>query len=134
MNNEESRIQRTCVKWFRLARPAMKQLLFAVPNGGARNAATGAVLKAEGVLSGVADLILLIRSPDGRYGSLCIEMKTRKGRQRDTQREWQEAAEKAGNKYVICRSLDEFRHEIDDYLTNGVAPENARSKGRDAHF
>ena len=34
----------------------------------------------------------------------------------ELQKEWQEVAEKYGNKYVILRSFDEFRNEINDYL------------------
>lgn len=33
----ESQIQQSCVKWFRLQFPEIGLLLFAVPNGGARN-------------------------------------------------------------------------------------------------
>ena len=36
--------------------------------------------------------------------------------QRETQKQWQKAAEAAGNKYVICRSFDDFRKEVISYL------------------
>ena len=71
-------------------------------------------MKAEGVTAGVADVILLI--PSNGYASLCLEFKTQKGRQQDTQKAWQKAAEKAGNKYTVIRSFDEFRNEIGNYL------------------
>lgn len=29
---------------------------------------------------------------------------------------WQRSAEEAGNKYVICRSFDEFRDTVNAYL------------------
>ena len=38
---------------------------FAVPNGGKRDAKTGARMKYEGAVRGVADLILLIPKRDG---------------------------------------------------------------------
>lgn len=110
----EHRIQVACVNWFRLQYPSMTHNLFAVPNGGRRDATTGAKLKAEGVLAGVSDLLLLRKN--SRYGALCIEMKTRSGRQAETQREWQRAIEADGYKYVICRSLDDFMKEINAYL------------------
>ena len=48
-------------------------LIFAIPNGGQRNAATGARLKAEGVVPGVPDLFI------PAWG-LFIEMKTLTGK------------------------------------------------------
>ncbi len=89
-------------------------MLFAIPNGGARNKREAGILKAEGVTAGVADMILL--TPSGGYGALCIEFKTDEGRQRQSQEEWQQAAETAGNKYVIVRSIEDFIREINTYL------------------
>lgn len=73
MNHYESKLQQACVRYFRLAYPEYGYMLFAVPNGGSRNAVEARILKAEGVVAGVADLILLV--PRSGYGSLCIEMK-----------------------------------------------------------
>ena len=56
----EHALQCACVHWFRIQYPEYATLIFAVPNGGARNAITGARLKDEGVTAGVADLILLL--------------------------------------------------------------------------
>lgn len=106
-SDEEHRIQVSCVRWFRMAHPQLTPRLFAVPNGGRRDGITGARLKEEGVLAGVADLVLLV--PNAKYHALLIEMKTPKGRQSDSQRAWQRAV--AGNEdylYVVCRSLEEF--------------------------
>ena len=127
--HEESRLQESCVTWFRLQYPKLALLLFAVPNGGKRTHRTivraGRVItyspeakqmKKEGVTAGVADLILL--KPSGGYASLCIEMKTtEKGsEQRESQKIWQQAAEEAGNKYVVCRTLEGFISVVNDYL------------------
>lgn len=89
-------------------------MLFAVPNGELRNIVIAAKLKRQGVIRGVADLILLI--PKKGYASLCIEMKTPKGVQSDGQKEWQREAEKYRNRYVVCRSLQEFINEVNSYL------------------
>ena len=43
-------------------------------------------------------------------------MKQPKGRQQESQKEWQKAVESAGNKYVVVRSLDEFIEVVTDYL------------------
>lgn len=123
----ESQIQRSCVQWFRYQFSDIAKLLFAVPNGEKREkkliytrkgpkmiCPAGKRLKAEGQTSGVADLILLI--PKGNFSSLCIEMKTDEGSQSANQKDWQQLAEKWGNKYVICRSLDDFMREVKNYL------------------
>lgn len=112
--DEEHQIQCACVQWFRLQHPHMQHNLFAIPNGGKRDEVTGAKLKAEGALAGVADLILL--KPNSQHHALCIEMKTPTGRQADTQRIWQSLIEKDGYKYVICRSLGDFMAIVNDYL------------------
>ncbi len=115
--DEEHRIQCACVRWFSLQYPELKGRLFAVPNGGRRDATTAAKLKAEGVVAGVSDLILLKSNRD--YGALLIEMKTLKGRQRENQKQWQNIVCTDGEyKYVVCRSFDDFRREVDDYLRN----------------
>lgn len=113
-NNEESRIQQACVKWFRYQYPQYSRLLFSVPNGGARSAVTAAILKGEGVVAGVSDLLLLVPS-GGRHG-LCIEMKTRTGRQSDFQKEWQREVESQGYRYIVCRNVDSFIEDVTDYL------------------
>lgn len=112
--DEEHRLQAACVRLFRLKYPKWRRLLFSVPNGGRRDAVTGARLKAEGATAGVADLILFV--PNRRHGGLAIEMKTPRGRQSKEQREWQKMCEQAGNKYVLCRSAADFIREIDQYF------------------
>lgn len=114
MKHNESKLQQTCVAWFRLQYPRYAELLVSIPNGGARNVVTGRILKLEGVVAGVADLMLPIANK--HHNNLFIEMKTEKGRQSPSQRAWQEKTESVGNKYVICRSLDDFMKTINDYL------------------
>ena len=124
MNQEEHNLQCACVKWFAYQHPELAGLLFAVPNGGARSKATAGKLKAEGVVPGVADLILLVpqwfttwRGQEGcNWAGLCIEMKTKTGRQSTDQGLWQLKVEKYGYKYAVCRSLDDFINTIENYL------------------
>lgn len=116
LTDDEHKIQCACVRWFRLKYPKLKNILFAVPNGGRRDAITGAKLKEEGATSGVSDLILL--KSNRFYGGLCIEMKKPGGYQSASQKEWQKDAEANGAKYVVCRSLDEFMKVITDYLND----------------
>ena len=95
--------------------PELKSLLFAVPNGGRRDELTGAKLKEEGATPGVSDLILL--KSNKKYSTLCIEMKTKVGRQSESQKKWQKEVESVGNKYVVCRSIEEFMNEVNNYLS-----------------
>lgn len=115
--DEEHRVQQACVRWFNLRYPQLRGRLFAVPNGGRRDAVTGARLKAEGVTPGVADLILL-RS-NRRYGALLIEMKRKDGRQSASQRWWQSVITTDDEyKYVVCYSFDDFMREVTDFLND----------------
>lgn len=113
-DDEEHRIQAACVNWFRLQYPTHASALFAVPNGGRRDRVSGAKLKAEGVLPGVSDLILLL--PRGRHHGLLIEMKTERGKQSQAQRDWQRDMVHRGYKYMVIRSIDEFIDRVTDYL------------------
>lgn len=90
------------------------KLLFAIPNGGSRNIIEAKNLKAQGVKSGVSDVILLIARRG--YSSLCIEFKTHVGKQSDQQEIFQEEAEETGNKYVIVRSVKEAIDVLKWYL------------------
>jgi hypothetical protein len=112
----EDRLQGGCVTWFRLQYPKFRKLLFAVPNGGSRNKIEAAKLKATGVTPGVADLLLLV--PRQGHNNLVIEMKTPTGTQSPEQKAWQKEAEQAGNKYVVCRSIEQFMTTINQYLSD----------------
>lgn len=113
-DDEEHRLQCACVNWFRLQYPTHATALFAVPNGGRRDRVSGAKLKAEGVLPGVSDLILLL--PRGNHHGLLIEMKTESGKQSQAQRDWQRDMVHRGYKYMVIRSIDEFIDRVTDYL------------------
>lgn len=126
MRQEEHKIQCAIVKWFYYAYPAYRGgCLFAVPNGGHRNIQTARSLKAEGVTSGVSDLLLLV--PKREYHGLCIEVKTPVGRQSDNQKNWQRIIEAQGYRYEIVRSLDEFAELVRWYLNE---PPKARLQGK----
>ena len=114
MRQLESQMQIGCVTWFRVAHPRYAKLLFSVPNGGMRNAGMARRLKAEGVVSGVSDLILLM--PNSEYHALCIELKTNAGKQTANQKSWEEIVIKHGYKYAVVRSFDEFVAEVTKYL------------------
>lgn len=116
--SNEGRIQAECFAWFWNEFPQYRRLLFHVPNENDRadsNPIQGAIRKGLGVVSGVSDLILLL--PRNGSGALLIEMKDEHGTQKQAQKEWQAIVEKYGYKYVICRSLEQFKTIIYDYLS-----------------
>lgn len=119
MRHNESRLQKQCVAWFRMQYPRLALLLFAVPNGGARNRVEAAIMNGEGVTAGVADVLLLY--PSSGYHGLCVEFKTPKGRQQPTQQLWQQHVEQAGYRYEIVRSLDEFLRLVKHYFNQNDA-------------
>lgn len=112
MRNIEHRLQSACVKWYRLQ--YRDNLLFAIPNGGARTAITGAMLKDEGVTAGVPDLLLC--KARGEHHGLFIEMKTAKGVLSESQRQMHEDLRSQGYKVEVCRCFDEFKKLVTDYL------------------
>lgn len=100
--------------------------LHAIPNGGYRDPRTAAMLKAEGVKPGVADICLPVprrRMTDGAitYGSLYIEMKTSKGVQSDEQHDFALHCASAHLFYALCRSWREAAGVIQEYLTKVTA-------------
>lgn len=115
--SNEGRIQAACFLWFWNEFPQYRRLLFHIPNENDRsdsNVIQGAMRKSLGVVSGVADLMLLV--PRRGYHGLCIEMKDEKGTQKPAQKEWQKLVEAQGYLYVVCRSLEQFQIAINNYL------------------
>lgn len=102
MKHQESSLQTACVRWFRCQYPNL--IIYAVPNGGSRNVREAQRLKAEGVLAGVADLVVML--PKGK--SLYIEMKVKGNRQTDNQKEFQKKAITLGYIYAVCYTFEEF--------------------------
>lgn len=121
-SNPESKLQSSCVTWFRTQYP--KKILFAIPNGGKlmflkdkkgkRYSPEAIKLKAEGMMPGVSDLLLM--EPVGKYHGLWIEMKAGKNGLSEEQINFFLQAESRGYKCVCCRTYDEFEKEIIDYL------------------
>lgn len=105
------------MKWAELQVKTMPGLamLFAIPNGGARTAVTGAMLKREGVKKGVPDLFLAC--PRKACGGLFIEMKKKGGKVSIEQREWLAKFIFQGYQAEVCYSFDEAKAVIMKYLS-----------------
>ena len=84
---------------------------FAVPNGGKRNAVTGAILKREGVKAGVAD-IMILRNP-----GMCamIEVKTKEGGLSNSQKLFRDWCSANGFPYAVVRSLGDVECALLDW-------------------
>lgn len=114
MIHEEENLQIQCVKWFSIQYPKLALLLHHSPNGGKRNRLEAVRFKQMGTRAGFPDLILSF--PNAKYHGLFIELKSRKGVQRDTQKAMQSLLEQAGYRYQIVRSFDSFRDCVYKYL------------------
>lgn len=118
VRHEEDDIQKGFFTAARQLFPHLGRLLFAVPNGGYRATREAGRLKAQGVTSGVADIICLI--PAGGYNCLCLETKTNKGVHSDNQIEFQHQIEAAGGKYELFRSVGEGIEILQNYLKSDI--------------
>ena len=113
MKQPEHILQVNCVNYFRLR--YYKGLIYAIPNGGQRNVIVAAKLKAEGVLSGVPDLHIPI-AKNGFHG-LYIELKNGKaGKVSDNQKMIMDKLQSEGYRCEVCRSFDEFKNVVDNYM------------------
>lgn len=130
--HKESELQIQCVRWFAYEYPHLRMLLYHPKNEGTANGRVqGAIAKAEGVVAGVADLILQAPSRDG-FSCLAIEMKTLTGRQSQEQKLFEKYINAADGKYVIVRTFDDFKLIVKEYV-NSIY-EDVISSLRDIHL
>ena len=92
-----------------------ENLLLHIPNGGNVGARNGKNLKSMGVRAGTPDYFLA--HPNNGYHGLWIEVKTETGRVSPEQKTAIEVLGKQGYLAVVCRSTDEARLTIEQYLT-----------------
>ncbi|MBQ9243546.1 MAG: VRR-NUC domain-containing protein [Proteobacteria bacterium] len=118
MKQLEHTEQVNLMQWWALACHGFglhENTLFAIPNGGARNAITGMNLKREGVRAGVPDLFLAWANR--QYGGLFIEMKKSKGgRVSDAQKLYLDLLAESGYKVAVCHGWLEAKASIEAYL------------------
>ena len=106
--HDEDALQAAVVKFFAFQYPEFAGLLFAVPNGGQRNAREGARLKQGGVIPGVSDLILLVPRPH----ILLLELKIKGGKVSDAQKSWLAKAAGQGHATVVAYDFNAARAAI----------------------
>lgn len=108
----ENQLQQQIVIWFNnhycLKNMNPRALIFAIPNGGSRHILEAKTLKLTGVLSGVSDLIVIM--PNSKI--LFIELKTEKGIQSESQKDFEARITNLHHEYHVIRSLEEFKKLI----------------------
>jgi hypothetical protein len=115
----ESTEQQALFEWAEFAAkktPELK-LLFAVPNGGKRDKVTAAILKREGVKSGVPDICLPV--PRNEFHGLYIEMKFGKNKPSQNQLWWIEQLRQQGYRVDVCYGWGDAVKVIVGYMTKG---------------
>lgn len=113
MSRSEHQIQTELVTRIRAFYPGV--VVFAIPNGGARDPRTGARLKAEGVLAGVPDLF--VAESRGAWNGLFVEVKRRRGRPTQKQRDLMKRLSEAGyNVHTANEGVDEAFEYVERYL------------------
>lgn len=90
------------------------QWMFAVPNAAKRSVRLAARMKAEGLKSGVPDILLPVARMG--YHGLFIEMKAPKGRLSENQEVWLAGLCEQGYKSVVCCGWEVARDTIIEYL------------------
>lgn len=112
----EDKLQSECFKWannnFCLKHHNPRCRIFSVPNGGLRNRIEAMKLQATGLTAGVSDIIALF--PNG----LCVffEAKIEKGKQSESQIDFENSVNALGFNYHVFRSLDEFKDQFNSYI------------------
>lgn len=120
-NATESQHQQSLITWthWNVAMYPELALLYAIPNGGARNKITGAKLKAEGVKPGIPDLHLPVSR--GGYLTLYIEMKRPKsGRTSEEQDDVIPLLRNEGHRVEVCIGWEAARDVLIDYLNSAI--------------
>lgn len=95
--------------------PLLRDLLFAIPNGGHRHKLVGLRMRAEGQKSGVPDICCAI--PSGSFHGLWIEMKRRKGGSLSkNQKDIIAKLREQGYAVRVCKGADEAFSVLAAYL------------------
>jgi len=111
---KESDLQKTVARYLN----ALGLVWFHCPNGGNRSMSEAKRFKAEGVKSGVPDVMVI--EPNGKYNGLAIELKVGYNKPNNNQKEWLNNLQSKGFYTFWSNSLDEILEKIDLYLKNDL--------------
>lgn len=113
-------------EWAALAKATMPELdlLYAIPNGGARHKAVAGKMRAEGVKKGMLDLCLPVAR--GGFHGLYIEMKRQEGGTVSAdQKRWIAELRKQGYSAVVCKGWHAASEVLTAYLALSRAPDGS---------
>lgn len=94
--------------------PEYADLVFAIPNGGKRDAKTAMILKNMGVRPGVPDVMIAV--PRKKYHGLFVELKKVGGRTSGDQERVISALRTQGFMVVVCEGLEAAWEAVMEYL------------------
>jgi hypothetical protein len=114
MQPSEARIQQECVVWFKNHYKEVRDLLYHIDNGAHKSPAKAAVAKGMGITEGIPDLHLAL--PHMQYNGAYFEMKRVGTYSTPKQKEIQAKLRAVGYYVAECRSLEEFKTLVTDYL------------------
>lgn len=106
IEQSETQIQQTCIGYARLF--PTKIICEGTPAQAKRTNSGYMRMSSEGYISGSSDLKVFNQDK-----IIFIELKDRKGKQSDKQKEYQSLIESFGLKYFLVRSFDEFKSIVD---------------------
>lgn len=93
------------------------EMLFHIPNGGRRDAITGAALKRRGVKAGVPDICLPVAR--GKHHGLFIELKVGSNKPTALQKDWLLRLDAQGYAVYVCYGWRDAAEKIENYLKMG---------------
>lgn len=105
--------------WWRMWARNLPYMAFAIPNGGARNPATGAMLKREGVTAGVPD-VFVAWPKSGRSGLFLEFKRKKKAVVSPEQKEALQRLSDAGYACVVVHGWEEAKRAVEAYAGGGL--------------
>lgn len=116
MKRPEQELQKAIFRYVSYQYPEI--VCYHIPNGGRRSKIEAAIFKSLGVIAGLPDLVIAKPIDTGLvyYGGLYLELKAPKGKVQESQKLQIEKLRKAGYKVEVCKSFDEAKLIVDNYL------------------
>lgn len=115
MKQEEHKLQVGICKWLDYTQDFF---YFAIPMGGLRHRLVAIKLKMEGAKAGVADMFWMVSNKN--WKGLFVEVKIDKGKQSQSQKDFEAVAMKHGYYYAVVRSVDDCISLINQFRKNEI--------------